>query len=358
MNILYLITGLGLGGAEKVVIDLADQMNALGHNVKIAYLTGEMLLRPASIEIEIISLDMNSKNDLFSASKKYKQLVRYFKPNVVHAHMIHANVFARLNRIGCALPKLICTAHNSNEGGKLRMLAYRATNCLSDINSNVSQEATAALINKGAFSKSNLITVYNGINLSKFQKESDNIQFKKKTVNLIAIGRFSDQKDYPNLINAFAQLKKTIDTDTDVKLTIVGDGELRSEIEDLIKQLDLNKDITLLGRRSDIPELLNQADIFVLASKHEGLPTVVIEAMACECYVVATDCGGSAEILGGTGQLVSIGDSQALANALQKAINFSNEDRVDNNSRARKRTEQLFSLETSVQKWLALYEAK
>ena len=355
MNILYLITGLGLGGAEKVVIDLADQMNALGHNVKIAYLTGEMLLRPASIEIEIISLDMNSKNDLFSASKKYKQLVRYFKPNVVHAHMIHANVFARLNRIGCALPKLICTAHNSNEGGKLRMLAYRATNCLSDINSNVSQEATAALINKGAFSKSNLITVYNGINLSKFQKESDNIQFKKKTVNLIAIGRFSDQKDYPNLINAFAVLKSQ--NNSNVKLNIVGDGELRSEIEILIKELQLEEDITLLGRRSDIPQLLSQADIFVLASKFEGFGLVVAEAMACESYVVATDSGGVAEVMGNTGKLVPIQNSQALADALQNAIALSSKDRMQNNRKARARVEQLFSLETSVQKWLALYEA-
>ena len=355
MNILYLITGLGLGGAEKVVIDLADQMNALGHNVKIAYLTGEMLLRPASIEIEIISLDMNSKNDLFSASKKYKQLVRYFKPNVVHAHMIHANVFARLNRIGCALPKLICTAHNSNEGGKLRMLAYRATNCLSDINSNVSQEATAALINKGAFSKSNLITVYNGINLSKFQKESDNIQFKKKTVNLIAIGRFSDQKDYPNLINAFAVLKSQ--NNSNVKLNIVGDGELRSEIEILIKELQLEEDITLLGRRSDIPQLLSQADIFVLASKFEGFGLVVAEAMACESYVVATDSGGVAEVMGNTGKLVPIQNSQALADALQNAMALSSKDRMQNNRKARARVEQLFSLETSVQKWLALYES-
>lgn len=358
MKILYVITGMGMGGAEKVVADLADKMTHLGNDVKIAYLTGEVLVKPVSLNIEIIPLHLNSAKKFASASRKYQKLVKSFCPDIVHAHMVHANIFTRLNRTLCAVPKLICTAHNSNEGGKARMLAYRITNHLSDINTNVSQEATESLIRKGAFNKTNVMTVYNGIDLSKFEKSTDDNILDQKVINLISVGRFNDQKDYPNLINAFAQLKKTIDTDTDVKLTIVGDGELRSEIEDLIKQLDLNKDITLLGRRSDIPELLNQADIFVLASKHEGLPTVVIEAMACECYVVATDCGGSAEILGGTGQLVSIGDSQALANALQKAINFSNEDRVDNNSRARKRTEQLFSLETSVQKWLALYEAE
>ena len=356
MNILYVITGLGLGGAERVVVDLADQMNALGHTVKIAYLTGEVLVRPASDKIEIIALNLNSKNDLLSAPIKYKKLLKKFRPDIVHAHMVHANIFARINRVGAHIPKLICTAHNSNEGGKARMLAYRLTNRLSDINTNVSQEATESLISRGAFNKTNVMTVYNGIDLSKFEKVSSSQVLDQNVINLISVGRFNDQKDYPNLINAFAELKKNITTN--VRLTIVGDGELRPQIEALIKQLDLDNDITLLGRRSDIPELLSQADIFVLASKHEGLPTVVIEAMACKCYVVATDCGGSAEILGDTGQLVPVQDSKALATALQDAINLSNEDKMNNNKKARARVEQLFSLQTSVQKWLELYEAE
>lgn len=356
MKILYVITSLGLGGAERVVVDLTDQMNALGHTVKIAYLKGEVLVRPVSDDIEIIALNLNSKNDLLSASKKYRKLLKQFRPDIVHAHMVHANIFARINRVGAHIPKLICTAHNSNEGGKARMLAYRLTNRLSDINTNVSQEATDSLISKGAFKKTNVMTVYNGIDLSKFEKVSSNQVLDQNVINLISVGRFNDQKDYPNLINAFAELKKNVMTD--IKLTIVGDGELRSQIEAMIKQLDLDNDIVLLGRRSDIPELLSQADIFVLASKHEGLPTVVIEAMACECYVVATDCGGSAEIVGDTGQLVPIQDSKALATALQAAINLSNEDKKNNNNKARARVEHLFSLQTSVQKWLELYEAE
>lgn len=355
MKILYVITGLGLGGAEKVVADLADQMAVLGHNVKIAYLTGDVLVKPASSDVEIIALHLNSAKDFLLASKKYQKLIKRFRPDVVHAHMVHANLFARLNRALCPVPKLICTAHNSNEGGKARMLAYRLTNRLSDINTNVSQEATDSLIRKGAFKKSNVMTVHNGIDLSKFEKVSSSQALDQNVINLISVGRFNDQKDYPNLINAFAELKKNITTS--IRLTIVGDGELRAQIEAMIKQLDLDNDIVLLGRRSDIPELLSQADIFVLASKHEGLPTVVIEAMACECYVIATDCGGSAEIVGDTGQLVPIQDSKALATALQAAISLSSKDRTQNNKKARARVEEFFSLETSVKKWLALYEA-
>ena len=355
MKILYLITGLGLGGAEKVVADLADQMILLGHNVKIAYLTGEVQVKPTSSNVELIALHLNSAKGFLLSSRKYQRLIKSFRPDVVHAHMVHANIFTRLNRALCPVPKLICTAHSSNEGGKARMLAYRLTNRLSDINTNVSQEATQAMINKGAFTKSNVVTVYNGINLNKFKNDPKSIRREQNTLNLIAVGRFTDAKDYPNLINAFAILKSR--NNSNIKLTIVGDGELRPQIESLIKELNLDKDITLLGRRSDVAELLSQANIFILASKHEGLPTVVIEAMACECYVVATDSGGVAEVMGNTGKLVPIQNSQALADALQNAIALSSKDRMQNNRKARARVEQLFSLETSVQKWLALYES-
>lgn len=355
MNILYVTTGLGLGGAEKVVADLADQMHVLGHDVKIAYLTGDVQIKPASTDVEIIALHLNSAKHFLLASKKYRKLVKSFRPDVVHAHMVHANIFARLNRALCPIPKLICTAHNSNEGSKARMIAYRLTNYLSDMNTNVSQEATEALIAKGAFSENNVVTVYNGIDLKKFEKNQGNIDLEKHALNIISIGRFNDQKDYPNLINAFAILKSR--SNSNIKLTIVGDGELRPQIESLIKELNLDTDVILLGRRSDIAELLSQADIFVLASKFEGFGLVVAEAMACECYVVATDSGGVAEVMGNTGKLVPIQNSQALADALQNAIALSSKDRMQNNRKARARVEQLFSLETSVQKWLALYEA-
>lgn len=189
MKLLFLITGLGLGGAEKVVCDLADQMILIGHTVKIAYLTGEVLVRPTCSQIELIPLKLNSISDLLNASKRYKKLVKEYKPDVIHAHMVHANIFARINRIGCRIPKLICTAHNSNEGGKLRMLAYRFTNHLSDVNTNVSEEATASLISKGAFNKNNLITVYNGVNLSKFKLFNANK--KNDELMVLSVGRFN-----------------------------------------------------------------------------------------------------------------------------------------------------------------------
>ncbi|ENV70865.1 glycosyltransferase [Acinetobacter towneri] len=355
MKILYVITGLGLGGAEKVVCDLADQMSTLGHQVKIAYLTGKVVVCPRNINVDIIPLDLNNFYGLYLASKKYKKLIQDFQPDVVHAHMVHANIFSRINRIGCAIPKLICTAHSSNEGGRLRMIAYRLTNFLSDFNSNVSQEATESLVNKGAFNKNNLTTVYNGIDLSKFK--SFKTVKKNDEIMVLSVGRFNEQKDYPNLFRAIKILKDNSLIEK-VKFYIAGDGDLRPYLEKTIKDFGINNNIILLGKRSDIADLLNQADFFVLSSRQEGLPTVLIEAMACETFVVATDCGGSAEILGETGVLVPIENSEALAKGLEQAMKLTEDQIRKNGKLARKRVEALFSLEASVNKWLALYEAK
>lgn len=354
MNILYLITGLGLGGAEKVVVGLAEQMHSLGHKVKIAYLKGEAIVTPKSIDIEFICLEFDSLSRFIPASKKYRSLIKEFKPDVVHAHMVHANIFARLNRIGCNVPKLICTAHNSNEGGRLRMLAYRYTNHLSDINTNVSCEASDSLIAKGAFSKQNLITVYNGIDLEKFNKFNKIEKNINNKIKFLSVGRFNEQKDYPNLLNAIALLKDNLTEN--IKFYIAGDGELRNAIESLIMELEITNFVELLGKRSDIPELLNEAKFFILPSKHEGLPTVVIEAMACQTYVISTNCGGSAEIMGITGKLIPTQDSIALSEAINDVLVLGNAAIEKNNLDARKRVEDIFSLQVSVNKWLELYE--
>ncbi|GAA5093779.1 glycosyltransferase [Wohlfahrtiimonas larvae] len=353
MKILYVVTGLGLGGAEKVVADLADQMVLRGHVVKIAYLKGDVLVKPKSEHVELIYLGLESGKKLIAASQKYRQLIQQYHPDVIHAHMVHANIFARLNRIGCKVPKLICTAHNSNEGGKIRMLAYRYTNFLSDFNTNVSQEAVQAFIEKGAFTSQNAEHIYNGINLEKFIYQVSKEQQEK--ISLLSIGRLNEQKDYPNLLNALVEVCKVFPK---IHLNIAGEGELRSEIEALIEQLKLNQYVTLLGRRDDVPSLMQQADFFILSSKYEGFGLVVAEAMACGTFVIATDCGGVREVMGTTGLLVSPQNSQMLADAVIHAIELSEAERLDNNNAALAHVRENFDLNKVAQKWEQIYESE
>lgn len=366
MKIIYVITGLGLGGAERVVVDLADQMYKLGHDVKIVYLKGEAIVKPKSTDIELIGLGFEGLTSFFSASKKYIRLIQEFKPDIVHAHMVHANIFVRLNRLFKSVPRLICSAHSNNEGGRLRMLAYRLTNSLCEITTNVSQNASSNFEVLGAVKPGHIQTVYNGIDLNKFEKsiyQVDGLRLKLNIDNerpvFIAVGRLHDAKDYPNLLDAFYLFKDAnISKNINPLLLIVGDGALKSDLEAKIDNLGLNNDVMLLGKRDDIPQLLNLADFFVLSSKYEGLPTVMMEAMACQKYVIATDCGGSAEILGDTGELVPIQNSEALAGAMETALSLDKHDIELNNQKARLRIEEKFSLESSVQKWLEIYAAK
>lgn len=353
MKILYLITGLGLGGAEKVVANLADHMHQRGHEVKVAYLTGDISVRPKVSDVEIIYLGLKSPKNIFSASRKYKKLIKEYQPDVVHAHMVHANIFARLARLMCKIPKLICTAHNSNEGGKIRMLAYRYTNWLSDFNTNVSQEATDSLIQKGAFDQGNLHTVYNGIDLSKFYPDENSSKTLNQKIEFLSVGRFNEQKDYPNLLHAIAQV---IQRNQNVHFNIAGDGELRPTIEALIEQLGIGQYVTLLGRRDDVPDLMRQADCFVLSSKYEGLPTVLLEAIACGLFVIATDCGGSKEILNNNGYLIPSQNHNILAEKILDFINLSEDEQDKNNIEALRHVQKTFDLENIINIWLALYE--
>lgn len=364
MRVLFLITGLGGGGAEKVVTGLADQMVLLGHQVKIAYLKGDIVVRPQNPKIDLIYLGLEGVCKSHGAFKNYKTLLLDYQPDVVHAHMVHANIFARISRVFLPVSRLICSAHSNNEGGRFRMLAYKYTHKLADVTTNVSKNASHSFEKLGAVPIGEITTVYNGIDLKKFEKFNSNISLKEElsidvqTPIFLAVGRFHDAKDYPNLIRSFLYLKSNnIFKEKKPKLLIAGDGEGRLKIEQLIQDLELETDIILLGRRDDIAALLNMADFFVLSSKYEGLPTVIIEAMACETYVIATDCGGSAEIMGDTGTLVPIQDSHTLSDAMVHVLTLDNVSIVSNNKKARQRVENLFSLTSSVNQWIEIYES-
>lgn len=358
MNILYVITGLGGGGAEKVVVDLADRMSALGHQVKVAYLKGEIVVKPKNNNIELVYIGLESLENSKNAYSNYKNLILNFKPNVVHAHMVHANIFARIARKFTAVPKLICTAHNSNEGGKLRMLAYNLTNRFSDLNTNVSKEATQAFIEMKAFDTS-AITVYNGIDLNNFTNKkndknyfiNDLIPFHGKTI--LAVGRLNHQKDYPNLLHSINYLRKI--SFEKFKVLIAGDGEQKSQLKKLVDELNLNEYIVFLGRRNDIPELMSLADIFVLPSAYEGFGLVVAEAMACETFVVATDCGGVKEVMGGYGLLAPPKNSELLAHQILAAMSLNETEVNANNKNALTYVEHHFDLDKIIEQWLEIY---
>lgn len=358
MKILYIITGLGMGGAEHVVVNLADALSARGHQVKIAYLTGEALVLPRSLEVEVISIGMSSAKDILKAYVKLRALVKKMKPDVVHSHMYHSNLLARLLRLSINVPKLFCTSHSKEEGGQLRMLAYRFTDKLADISTNVSQEAVDSFIKRGIAKPNRMITVANGINTQQFYFDKEARTTKRNELNIngvkaiLAVGRIHKAKDYPNLLNAIASLRITRQ---DFIVFIVGDGPLKEEMTSLAESLGITDVVQFLGIRRDIPALMSAADIYVMSSAWEGLPMVILEAMACERVVVATDCGGVKEVVGSEGFLVESRNSELLAAELNNALNLSLAERSTLGSAARQRIIENYSLEANVEAYLELY---
>lgn len=359
MRILLVITGLGVGGAERQVVDLADCYCRLGHEVKIAYLTGPVLLNPVEKGVELVGLGVGkSPAGLLRGIRALVGLCKRFRPDAVHSHMVHANLLARVSRVFVRMPRLISTAHSINEGGALRMLLYRITNGLADVTTNVSEEAVRAFEEKGAVPVGEMRAVPNGIDVDRCAPDFDLRERVRQERNagelkiLLAVGRLFGAKDYPNLLNAYAEVVKSR---PDTKLWIAGGGPLQSELEALSRALGLQEHVVFLGVRNDVPALMNGADIFVLSSEWEGLPLVVGEAMASGKVVVATDVGGVREFVGDAGFLVPSRDSKALAAGIGNAIALCRDDSEDLARRARERIVQIFSLDKAVATWLDIY---
>lgn len=360
MKVLFLITGLGVGGAERQVVDIAQTLASRGVQTKIAFLTGDPEILPLSKSIEIVQLGSNrSFVSMGVAFFKFIRLVLDFRPDVVHSHMFHSNILARLSRLFVYVPKLVCTAHSTNEGGRIRMLLYRCSDFLCDVFTNVSKEAVRQFEIKGAVPKGKMQAILNGIDTEKFYFDKEARRRVRAIFNLddeqvfLAVGRLVEIKGYPNLLTAFAKLSQE---NNNYRLWVVGDGILRDKLEQICCELHISDKVNFLGIRHDVEDLMRGADIFVLSSRWEGFGLVIAEAMATERIVVATDCGGVAEVVGDCGYLIPVEMADELAQAMSAAALLSTEEKETIGQSARERILARFSLQAVVDQWMNIYK--
>ena len=151
------------------------------------------------------------------------------------------------------------------------MWLYKITDNLADLTTNVSDDATRSYIDKKAAPAHKIRTVLNGIDVSKFQfsmaKRAEirkNLQFDDDTAFILAVGRFNEAKDYPNLLTAYSKMQSLYDGKN--KLVIVGDGSLKAELLKLAENLNINHKIIFLGIRKDVADIMSAADLFVSSS--------------------------------------------------------------------------------------------
>lgn len=361
MNILYIITGLGIGGAEKITIDLANLMYSKGNNVAIIYLYGSNEY-PSLIHKSILLYGLSmlkTPKSFYHSLMTAKKIIKKFHPDVVHAQMFHANIFARILRLFCNIPYLICTEHSKNIEGKFRMKLYSVTDFLSDINTNVSIEATEYFISQRAFKRSKSFPMYNGIDLIKFKRSLEKryevrskLELTEKDFIFLNVGRLVPAKNQAMLLEAFATLVQEFNVEA--KLIIVGDGPLASELHSIIDKLCIRDQIFFVGFQSNVYDYYSAADCFVLSSAWEGFGIVLAEAMGSGLPVVTTDAGGCAEVIDEPYFTISLNDSFAMSRKMKEIYDMSLIQRVELGKRNMEKAKR-FDINIICNKWLEIY---
>jgi glycosyltransferase involved in cell wall biosynthesis len=363
MRIVYVLTSLGMGGAERQVLALASRMAGRGHTISL------LILRPLVEEqwptdLPVLHLQMlRTGLSVLRGLGQARRFLREFRPDLVHSHSFHANVVARMLKLTLPALAVLSTVHNVHEGGGHRMLAYRLTDALSRRTTAVSQAAADRFMRLKAVPRRKCIVLTNGIDTAEFAPDAERrprmraeMGAKSDFIWFIA-GRIAPAKDFPNLLRAFAEVHaRRADTQLWIAGEMIGGkAALGGSVVGFVLERVSLDGVRFLGLRRDLPALLDAADGFVLASAWEGMPLALGEAMAMEKPVVATDVGGVRELVGDAGVTVPAKDSIALAGAMLDVMQRPDEDREALGRAARKRIESEFSMDARADEWEVLY---
>lgn len=356
-----MLTSLGIGGAERQVVALAERMAARGHAVLL------LVLRCRQPEewpttVDCVYLDVHKRPlSLIAGLARGRRILSAFRPELIHSHVFPANMAARLLRLFGGAP-VLSTVHNVYEGSWLRMLAYRLTDPQSCWTTAVSQAAADRYVRLKAVPASKCSVLTNGIDTAEFAPDPVRRAGMRAQMDIgdefiwLTAGRVAPAKDYPNLLHAFVQ---AAELHSQTRLWVAGDGDPNdiSDLKALTRELGLHECVRWLGLRRDMPDLLAAADGFVLGSAWEGMPLVVGEAMAMEKPVVATDVGGVRELVGDAGIIVPAKAPERLSQAMLDLMRSAPEARAALGCSARERIRKQFSMDAKANEWEALYRS-
>jgi glycosyltransferase involved in cell wall biosynthesis len=360
MRIVHLLTSLGIGGAERQALALAERMRERGHSVAVFTLRPQLDPEwPTSLPVFRLGMKKDPVSVL-AAVIRARRTLRDLSPDLVHSHGFHANLFARLLRILLPRTVIVSTIHNVYEGGRLRVLAYRLSDGLCARTTAVSEAVAQRFVALRAVPQERCTVVRNAVDTDELVPNPVRRVKTRESLGAgadfiwLAAGRLAPAKDYPNLLRAFAQL---CSAHTGAQLWIAGQGteSANAELENLASDLGVERDTRILGLRRDLPALLDAADAFVLSSAWEGMPLALGEAMAMEKPAVATDVGGVRELAGDSARLVAARDSAALAEAMDAVMREPEDARQAQGNAARVRIATHFSVEARAEEWEEIY---
>jgi glycosyltransferase involved in cell wall biosynthesis len=353
-RILTITSGLGVGGAETMLVQLAQALSARGHAQQVISLSSQLdlagLLEASGVAVRDFGL--RSPGGVLPAAVKLRRIVSAFAPDVIQGWMYHGNLAASLAH-----------AVSPARGGRRLYWALRASNMdsgryggLIRVGALLSRFTDAVVANSQAgatfhvaqgFSAATMRVIANGVDTAKFKPDGATRGEVRRELSLdatrplaICVARVDPMKDHTGLLEAIAALPA-------LDGLLVGAGT---------DTMPLPPNVRALGRRSDVARLYAAADIVVSSSAFgEGFSNAVAEGMSAGVVPVATDVGDTALIVGDNGMIVPPRDPGALRAALSDVATLSVDERRRRGLMARRRIVEHFSLDAAVNAFEALY---
>jgi glycosyltransferase involved in cell wall biosynthesis len=301
-KILHLITGLEIGGAEMMLLKTLPRMqNNFDNRVCCIMGHGPMGKKLEEVGIPVNYLELKDIFDL-AIILRFRKLVKEFQPDILVTYLIHADLFGRILGRVLGIKKIICSVRV-----KLVQIKYLPFLFLDALTSplvthyHFNSQTVANMYHKFFFLPKRKITVIpNGLEIEKYDiqidvvKKKDELMIPQEKIIIGCVAKLRQQKGHKYLISAFVEVLKN---NPDALLLLVGDGEERLNIENQINSLGINNNVKLLGNRTDIAELLQIIDIFVLPSLFEGMSNAIMEAMAAGKPIIATNIPENRELI-------------------------------------------------------------
>lgn len=361
-RILHLIQTSGPGGAEKLVLSLAQNVNDNYTSVVGLLKKGWLCtqLQRQGIQTEIVP--SGGRFDL-TLVLNLKNLIRKEKIDIIHSHLLDMNFYSSLAARFAGVPH-ICTEHGDihHVSKKINLNTYAKIIILSRLSNKiifVSQFTKDRFLDLAKLNPQKSAVIYNGINQKEYTSTAD-IKKKKDELGIkedeLIIGNVANLYPVKGHIYLLKAAKTVMKEFPNVKFIIVGKGGLGEELKNKADLFGIRSRVKFLGFREDVKELLTIMDIFTLASLSEGLPLSLIEAMASKVPIIATRVGGIPEVIedGISGFLVPPADPDRLATAILHLLKNKNL-MVSFAEKSYQRFIKQFTEETMISQYLNLY---
>lgn len=297
MKILQVVTELRPAGAERVLVTLCRGLKAAGHEIMVVAL--KPLPEESVIMDELKALGIEARSLELTPAKPWhifslRRIIREFKPDLVHSHLIHANLAARLNSLRRKYP-LVNTVHIAERrpGKWWHFLSDRLTASLCDVQTAVSLAVRNFHANKTGAKPETMPVIYNGIEIPEPLSADAILKLRKSWMVedcskvIGSTGRLDWQKGYDILLQILPEVSRSIPTGERWGVVIIGEGTERPRLEKSAAKMPSNIKVVLPGFRADAPRCPGAFDLFVMPSRYEGFGLTLAEAMAHGVPVLA-----------------------------------------------------------------------